>query len=294
MANKRPRTLAIVYLNRGKTEEERISRERFKCAFKRFHPKLRHQLYIINKGFEHEQIKGEHDFFRDLKPRFIDISDDGFDLDAYREAAIRAEEEIIFFMNTHSEPLQEYWLEKIYNIFCSSPLIGLVGCSGNVETHHPFLPDFPKYPNYHIRTNAFMTSRDDYLLWIGSKNFETKQQAFHFEAGNSSLTRLVESNGQQAFVAGKRGVVTPNTLWRSGIFRSGFQKNLLVGDNQTRTYQECPLLWKLARWMLNYSYLSQIYPPQRIIYYLLPILDNFPPLKKTLRSIFQRSRKKRT
>ena len=212
--------LAVVYLNRAKTEAEQAGRECFMKAYQRFRPVVPHELYVVNKGFAAEQLYEQYMLFKDLAPRFINVDDDGFDLEAYRKAALQIEEPIIFFMNTHSEPLQHGWLDKVYAAFTSSSQIGLVGCSGSLETHHPFLPGFPGYPNYHVRTNGFMIARQDYLDITEGRPLENKLQAYQFEAGRLSMTWMIQSSGRRALVVGKQGAVRPQILWRSGIFRS--------------------------------------------------------------------------
>lgn len=255
--------LAVVYLNRAATETEAAARERFIKAYQRFFPEVPHELYVVNKGFSTEQLIEQYMLFKDLAPRFINVDDRGLDLEAYRKAALQIEEPIIFFMNTHSEPLQHGWLDKVYEVFTSSRQIGLVGCSGNLETLHPFFSGFPKYPNYHIRTNGFMIRRRDYLDMVGDRPLETKIQAYQFESGRQSMTWMIQASGRQALVVGRRGNVRPKILWRAGIFRSGNQSNLLLADNQSRVYQTASLIGKLKIWTLSYTFLSELHP-QRI------------------------------
>ena len=261
--------LAVVYLNRAKTRDESAARERFIRAYLRFIPKVRHVLYVVNKGFSDEELCDQYALFEILESRFIDIDDDGFDLEAYRKAAQLIEEPIVFFMNTHSEPLHMGWLDKVYDCFTSRDSIGMAGCSGNLETHHPFVPGFSTYPNYHIRSYAFMLARHDYLKMLENRIIDNKLQAYQIEAGILSMTRMIEATGRQAVVVGRQGEVYEKILWKSGIFRSACQQNLLVADNQTRHYQQANQFLKLMIWLINYSYLSQIYPSQRLFYYLI-------------------------
>lgn len=255
--------LAVIYLNRAATEAEAAARERFIMAYRRLRPMVPHELYIVNKGFSAEELNEQYMLFRELAPRFINVDDHGVDLEAYRKAASQIDEPIVFFMNTHSEPLQRGWLDKVYEVFVSDRQVGLVGCSGNMETHHPFIPGFPRYPNYHVRTNGFMISRQDYLDIVVDRPFKTKNQAYQFECGRQSMTWMIQASGRQALVVGKRGVVPPKRLWRASIFRSGNQRNLLLADNQSRAYQMASFLGKFKIWALSYSFLSQLHP-QRI------------------------------
>lgn len=275
-SNDRP-PLAVIYLNRAATETERAGRKRFINAYQRFRPQVAHTLYVVNKGFADDQLCYQYALFEDIKPRFIDVDDEGFDLEAYRKAASQIKEPIVFFMNTHSEPLQDGWLDKVYTTFISSDQIGLVGCSGNVETHHPFAPGFPKYPNYHVRSNGFMLATQDYLDMLGDRPVDSKIQAYQLEAGQASLTNMIQSTGRKALVVGRQGAVLPQHLWRAGIFRSGGQHNLLLADNQTRFYQNASPLKKLMIWLICHTHLSQVYPFQRLRFYLVVRL--FSPLR---------------
>jgi len=276
--------LAVVYLNRAKTGAEIASRERFISAFNRFRPSVSHELYIVNKGFSAEQLFEQYMLFKDLAPRFININDDGLDLEAYRKAASQIDEETVLFMNTHSEPLQHGWLEKLYSAFSGSD-VGLVGCTGNMETRYPFEEGFPIFPNYHIRSNAFMISRQDYLALLDDRPLENKTKAYQFECGDQSMTKLIEASGRQALVVGKRGPVQKHVLWRAGIFRSGHQQNLLVGDNQTRIYQSSTFLKKLALWAFSYSYLNFVYPLPRFLAHM-----RHRPIRRFIGRLIKRSK----
>lgn len=255
--------LAVVYLNRAATETETTARERFIKAYQHFLPVVPHELYVVNKGFSAEQLSEQYMLFKELAPRFINIDDQGLDLEAYRKAASQIEEPIIFFMNTHSEPLQYGWLDKVYDVFTDSSQVGIVGCSGNMETLHPFFPGFPGYPNYHVRTNGFMILRQYYLDLVVDRALETKIQAYQFEGGRQSLTWMIQVSGLQALIVGSKGIARPKILWRAGIFRSGNQSNLLLADNQSRAYQAASFVGKLKIWALSHTFLSQLHP-QRI------------------------------
>lgn len=277
-------SLAVVYLNRCKTESEKRVRDRFVKAYQRFRPLVRHHLYIVNKGFEPEALQAEYDFFNVLSPAFINIDDEGFDLVAYRKAALQIDAPIVFFMNTYSEPLHSGWLDKTYEVFTSDEQIGLVGLSANLETHYPFLPGFLKYPNYHIRTNGFMLARQRYLEALERRSMETKLQAYQFEAGEWSLTRTIQASGLRALVVGKNGVMPPERLWRACIFRSGNQGNLMLADNQTSIYQDASMLVKAGLWLCTYTPFAHVYPHERLTIKLRSITQR---LRSRLRSLFR-------
>ena len=99
-----------------------------------------------------------------------------------------------------------------------------------------FYARFPEFPNPHIRTNAFMLARNLFLDLCPCK-IESKNEAFEFESGSSSLTRLLQLRGLRAKIVGRDGVGYEVEDWlMSQTFRLGQQENLLVADNQTRMF----------------------------------------------------------
>jgi len=96
--------------------------------------------------------------------------------------------------------------------------------------------DFPPYPNYHLRTNAFMGARAT-LLRIRLEAMRIKQSAYKFESGNNSMTRQVFALGLSARVVGADGRAYAPEQWHlSNTFWQSRQENLLVADNQTELY----------------------------------------------------------
>lgn len=62
--------------------------------------------------------------------------------------------------------------------------------------------------------------------------------AYKFESGKKGLTRQILDMGKEVLVVGKDGAGYKMGLWnRSKTFWQDDQENLLVADNQTRSYQ---------------------------------------------------------
>ena len=94
----------------------------------------------------------------------------------------------------------------------------------------------PPFPNYHVRTNAFMAARGT-LERIHIEPLRWKLSAYKFESGNDSLTNQVLRFGLRAVVVGRDGEGYPPERWHlSNTFWQSRQENLLVADNQTETY----------------------------------------------------------
>jgi hypothetical protein len=105
------------------------------------------------------------------------------------------------------------------------------------------LPDMPiqilgfeKFPAYHLRTNAFMAARAT-LGRVRVGPIETKMDAYRLENGRHSLTRQVQAMGLRTLVVASDGTTYDHEQWPlSHTLWQGDQENLLIADNQTRSY----------------------------------------------------------
>ena len=96
---------------------------------------------------------------------------------------------------------------------------------------------YRRFPNYHIRTNAFMIS-GSLMLEIGCNPIRSKEDAYQYESGIDGLSMQVVRRGLRLLVVGRNGTGYEMQEWnRSNTFCQDDQANLLVADNQTRQYQ---------------------------------------------------------
>lgn len=97
---------------------------------------------------------------------------------------------------------------------------------------------FGYFPNYHIRTNAYMIS-SDILKTIKCPLMRTKYNTHRFESGKNGLTMQILKMELRVLVVGKDGLGYEKETWnKSKTFWIADQENLLVTDNQTRKYQD--------------------------------------------------------
>jgi hypothetical protein len=98
------------------------------------------------------------------------------------------------------------------------------------------LYEFGRYPNPHIRTNAFMIERGRFLS-LRRPSFARKRGALKFESGRLSMTRQILKHGLRPVVVGRDGNVYDVPEWNSSsTFHAGAQKNLIIGDRRTQEY----------------------------------------------------------
>jgi len=99
-----------------------------------------------------------------------------------------------------------------------------------------FVNKFSKFPNPHIRSNAFLVRKGD-LETFQDLPDQTKLAANEFECGKNGLSQFLLDRGNKLIVVGHSGVEYDLNEWeKSDTFRLGRQSNLLIHDNQTRQF----------------------------------------------------------
>ena len=237
----------------------------FLSSYEQYRSGLAHDLVVIFSGFEREQ---ELEHLRELLSSYryfpIYVRKPGLDITSYFKAVRAFDYDYYCFLNSYSRFLDHEWLSKLFYHLGNG--VGLVGATGSYESMYTVFMEgrepirgkrlltrirmrlnqnikmmkkrlrFPPFPNYHVRTNGFMASRE-VLQKIRTGSIRRKTHAYKFESGKNSLTRQVLRMGLRALVVGKDGKGYEMEQWcRSGTFRQGEQENLLIADNQTDMY----------------------------------------------------------
>jgi hypothetical protein len=123
---------------------------------------------------------------------------------------------------------------------------------------------FPVFPNYHVRTNAFVLRRSlgARLRW---RETRSKGEAYLLESGRNGITAQVMRMGLRALVVGRDGTAYDEHQWHnSNTFWHGDQGNLLVEDNQTRRYAQSNIETRKALFVQAWGDRSSLCPSQRI------------------------------
>jgi hypothetical protein len=269
-------SICVAHLVRAKNGMEPL--QRFLESYARNQGGIEHDLLLIFKGFQQKKLP---DQYRQLLGRYphqaLFVDDKGYDIVPYFIAASRFNYRHFCFLNSFSVILDEQWLRKMYS-HITGPGIGLVGATGSYQSTYTdllkslkiqspqlwrrvvgtvLLPmlilkcriDFYSYPNYHIRTNAFMIA-GDLMRKIKVGSIRHKWDCYTFESGKKGLTHQILRKNLRALVVGKNGRAYEKEEWvNSFSFWQGDQANLLVADNQTNAYTNADLQtkWKYAR-----------------------------------------------
>lgn len=229
---------------------------------------VEHDFLIIFKGFPGEKEPAEYEQqLADYPHRSLFVDDFGYDITSYFIAAQNLEYPYFCFLNSYSLILDENWLIKMYR-YISENDVGLVGATGSYESIYSDFAEqyrimmtipsyrrldrrlrmcfrltqyksyFLRFPNYHIRTNAFMI-RGPLMKKIRLRKIQTKMDAWRHESGKDSLTQQVLQMNLRVLVVGKDGRGYEKEEWfQSNTFWQGNQGNLLIADNQTNEYSK--------------------------------------------------------
>ena len=270
------RSICVAHLVRAKNGIEPL--RRFLESYARNQGGIEHDLLLIFKGFHKKELPAQ---YRQLLGRYphqaLFVDDKGYDIVPYFIAANRFEYDYFCFLNSFSIILDEQWLTKMHN-HITRPGVGLVGATGSYQSTYTDLLNSPKiqsrllwrrmvgtmllpllilkcrrdfypYPNYHIRTNAYMIA-GDLMRKIKVGPIHRKWDCYTFESGREGLTHQILRKNLRALVVGKNGRAYEKEEWvNSFSFWQGDQGNLLVADNQTNAYTTGDLetKWKYAR-----------------------------------------------
>ncbi len=256
--------ICVVHLVRFKNGLEPF--KRFICSYAKHSAGIDHDLLIIYKGFSSAKGVSEYEkVLEEFPHKTLFVKDFGFDIRPYFIAARKLDYKYFLFLNSFSIILGEQWLEKMYRNV-SQKDIGLVGATGSWQSLYTDCVNrvinksnnplwkyalekcsrqarlfilsyyFKPLPNYHIRTNAFMVSRE-IMLKIKGWFVITKRGAWIFESGIHGFTRQVLDLGLKAVIVGQDGVGYDKERWcESNIYKQHEQTNLLIADNQTLSY----------------------------------------------------------
>lgn len=205
----------------------------------------------------------------------------GQDIEIYQKISTEINSEIVLFLNSYSQINTANWLRNYVDNM--NERVGVISATASHQSYHSsvfqkntwkwewekgFRFNFRKYklfikaffywrtlfksfPNPHVRTNAFMVRRNEFIA-MNPEKITSKFKAYLFESGRNSLTNYYLNKGLKVLVLDKYGkTYEPHEWIRSSTFWIDNQENLLISDNQTRLYEngserEKKLMKKLA------------------------------------------------
>ena len=282
--------IGLVYLARG-VDGGLSSSKAFFDAYRTFPAGCTHELIVITKGwFDLAEYDELLQLAKVHSARIIELPDDGFDWGAYMRLAPQLTNDWVCFLNTHSRPRTQGWLNFLYVAATSQGLnVGAVGATASWETLAPITPplsvytkhnhpllypfrvilnairflknrrDFASFPNPHLRTNAFIVRRQIFVDFVRTQSIpRRKRDAAVLESGRNGFSAYLVNHGMKLLVVGANGSVYGQQQWISSkTFRVPGQANLLVSDNQTMAYEiadpDLKSVFELFAWGRTFS-----------------------------------------
>ena len=96
------------------------------------------------------------------------------------------------------------------------------------------------FPAVHLRTNAFVIERER-LLALRVGRLGGKRAAYQLESGRGNLTTQLTALGRPPVIVDRHGAARRGAEWPDAdVFWQDHQQDLLVADNQTRSYIDGP------------------------------------------------------
>lgn len=126
-------SIAVVYLARSSLASEADFRQ-FITSYRRFEPGVAHELIVLRKGFDEKpDLQAALAALLDGVPhQAIDITDDGFDIQAYVKVAGQLNHELICCLNTFSVIRANNWLKML--AVQLDELVGMVAATASYES----------------------------------------------------------------------------------------------------------------------------------------------------------------
>jgi hypothetical protein len=237
----------MVYLLRGADAGWRDLARRFARSYAAHPAGIEHKAYVIYKDFaDAADLTEARRALRPVPHAELHPVGTRMDIDSYLAVTPRVSEQIVCFLNSHSEILGDRWLLKLWANLCL-PGVGMVGATGSFEGPREANDAFPVFPNVHLRTTGFMIRRDDFATMLAGVTIADKQDTYRLESGIGGLTNRVLHAGLEIAVVGRDGRGYGPRWWPvSDTFRQATQRNLLIGDNHTRHYEAAPYQEKIT------------------------------------------------
>ncbi len=246
-------SIAVGFLLRGADQDWPASAQRFLSSYQSHPAGLPHVPHVILKGFaDPSSLRAIAEIFRQEGFAVRHLDDDGFDIMAYARWARDVDSDYVCLFNSQSEILADGWLAKfMLNLVRNG--IAMVSATASFQSLNRKWPDFPVFPNVHLRSNAFCLRRELFLECTSGLTIREKLDAYRFESGPRSITRQIIGSGMRVAAVGRDGRAYGPRWWPfSGIFRQGTQSNLLVADKVTRGYDRAELSRKI--WLAAHTW----------------------------------------
>ena len=246
--------IIVTYLS---TKYSKISDlNKFLKSYKKFKSGSKHKLIICFKQLSKKELTKRLSLIKKIDYYIDPIDTNDHEWGTLKRICQIYNKNYIFFMNDYSYPVTKNWL-KYFDKFKKDKMI--IGCTASKSSNYDnsfyrsyndnyliaflkivyFFFNIPKFPNPHLRVNAFLIKAIDYLEFIKNKKIRYKIQSLVLESGYNGLTNFFIKKKFKIKVLDRIGnLYDLDNAFSSKTFASYNQESLIISDKQTRSYDK--------------------------------------------------------
>lgn len=246
--------IIVIYLSTKYSKIHDLNK--FVRSYKKYKAGSKHKLIICFKQLSKKELTRRLRLIKNID-YFIDpINVNDHEWGTLKRVCQIYNKNYIFFMNDYSQIITTNWL-KYFNKLKKNKMI--IGCTASKSSNYDnsfyrnhndnyfvsflkivyFFFTIPKFPNPHLRSNAFLLKAKDYLEFIKNKRVNYKIQSLVLESGYNGFTNFFIKKKYKIKVLDRFGNLhdIDNALL-SKTFASYNQEGLIISDKQTRKYDK--------------------------------------------------------
>jgi hypothetical protein len=182
----------------------------FKKHYLSYKSSYDHDLIISYKLVDELRIKDLNEKLQGINyQEFVDpITINDYDFGTYKRVAEKFMERDILFINSHSYPVCDDWLEKLMKYKKEKTLIGTTASNESLFSSiklkkkyklfsyllkkYKAKKNFLEFPNPHIRTSSFLIRGKHFFDYIKNIKINNKEDTWKIESGFNSLTNYLK------------------------------------------------------------------------------------------------------
>ena len=223
--------------------------------YKKYSSGAKHILLICFKLLNQQKINSLKKLLKNINYiEFIDRSSlNDYDFGSYKRVAMLYPKYNILFLNSHSYPNTDMWLNKLLRYHKNKTLIATSASYESLYTSlklkkfYKFFSylrkkldyknKFYPFPNPHIRTASFLIKSSDFLKFIRNKKIANKEDAWQIESGKNNITNFFKKKKYKIFIVNSDGEKFGlNNCKFSETFNYRTQKKCIISDKHSRKY----------------------------------------------------------
>ena len=224
--------------------------------YKKYKSGLNHKLIICLKLLKLKEIIKTRKYLKDIKyTEFIDPNEtNDWDFGSYKRVAKYFYNKDILFLNSHSYPICNNWLKKLFlyknKNTVIAPTASYESLTDSIKLknkfhkiirylirRHRFLKNFDKFPNPHIRTSSFLINSKLFFEYIKNKPLRNKEDTLKIESGKNGLLKYLKKKKIKPFVVNSDGNKFDENNWKfSETYCFTKTNKAIISDKHTRKY----------------------------------------------------------